>query len=121
MRVGAGRCTGPLGIVVICPTLVETERRFPPSVAYKCPDRQTCCTTPRSPDDESEPAEAFISVAAAVALPRSERTLVLGAVPAAQIAVLVHAGDYASIGDTYRRLGAGVASLAAPSGERIRE
>jgi hypothetical protein len=26
----------------------------------------------------------------------------LGEIPAAQVAVLVHAGDYASIGDTYR-------------------
>ena len=73
------------------------------------------------PNDEGEPAEAFISLAPPVALPRAERTLVLGAVPAAQIAVLVHAGDYASIGDTYRKLGAGVAGLAAPGGERIRE
>jgi len=35
--------------------------------------------------------------------------------------VLVHAGDYASMADTYRTLGPWVARHAAPSGERIRE
>jgi len=33
----------------------------------------------------------------------------------------VHAGDYGSMADTYRTLGAWVARQAAPSGERIRE
>jgi effector-binding domain-containing protein len=75
----------------------------------------------RSPRDPSEPAEAFIPLASPVALPRSERAVMLGEVPAAQVAVLVHAGDYASIGDTYRTLGAWMARHAAPSGERFRE
>ena len=73
------------------------------------------------PDDEGEPAEACISLAGPVVLPRAARVVMLGEIPAARVAVLVHAGDYASIGDTYRTLGAWVARHAAPSGERIRE
>ena len=45
----------------------------------------------------------------------------MGEVPAARVAVLVHAGDYDSIGDTYRTLGAWVARNASHAGERVRE
>jgi DNA-binding transcriptional MerR regulator len=45
----------------------------------------------------------------------------LGEIPAARTAVLVHAGSYDEIGDTYRALGAWVGRHADPSGERIRE
>ena len=44
------------------------------------------------PDDEGEPAEACISLAGPVALPRAERAVMLGEIPAARVAVLVHAG-----------------------------
>src|SRR5205085_12442370 len=74
------------------PTLVEIERRFLASVAYKRPDRRACCTTPRSRMTKGEPAEAFIPLAALVVLPRSERVVMLGEVPAAQVAVLIRAG-----------------------------
>jgi DNA-binding transcriptional MerR regulator len=90
---------------------LEVPTSGPPGVLYD----------PEILDDEGEPAEAFIPLATPVALPRSERVVALGEVPAAQVAVLVHAGDYASIGDTYRTLGAWVARHAEPSGERIRE
>jgi DNA-binding transcriptional MerR regulator len=72
-------------------------------------------------DDEGEAVEAFVPIAAPIAIPRSDREVVLAEVPAVHTAVLVHAGDYASMADTYRTLGAWVARHAAPSGERIRE
>ena len=53
----------------------------PPGVLYD----------PEIPDDEGEPAEAFIPLAALVVLPRSERVVMLDGVPAAQVAVLVNA------------------------------
>jgi len=63
-----------------------------------------------------------VPIASPIAIPRSSRSdVVLGEVPAAHTAVLVHAGDYATMADTYRTLGAWVAHHAAPSGERIRE
>jgi DNA-binding transcriptional MerR regulator len=72
-------------------------------------------------DDDVEQAEVFIPVAAPFAVPDSERDVSLGEVPAACVAVLVHAGDYDSIGDTYRTLGAWVARHAEHAGERVRE
>jgi effector-binding domain-containing protein len=47
--------------------------------------------------------------------------VVAGEVAAAQVAVLVHAGSYDSIGETYRRLGAWVAHHAVTADERVRE
>ena len=79
-------------------------------------------------DDGPEPAEAFIPIEwpiespVAAPLP-SDRAggVTIGEVPAARVAVLVHAGDYDSIGDTYRTLGAWVARNAEHAGERVRE
>jgi DNA-binding transcriptional MerR regulator len=76
---------------------------------------------PEIVDDEGEAIEAFVPIASPIAIPRSEREVVLAEVPAAHTAVLVHSGDYATMADTYRTLGAWVARHAAPSGERIRE
>ncbi|HEY1295926.1 MAG TPA: MerR family transcriptional regulator [Chloroflexota bacterium] len=76
---------------------------------------------PEIADDDGEAVEAFVPIAAPIAIPRADRNVVLGEVPAARTAVLVHAGDYESMADTYRTLGAWVARHAAPSGERIRE
>jgi DNA-binding transcriptional MerR regulator len=76
---------------------------------------------PEIVDDEGEAIEAFVPIASPIAIPRSEREVVLAEVPAARTAVLVHPGDYATMADTYRTLGAWVARHAAPSGERIRE
>jgi DNA-binding transcriptional MerR regulator len=76
---------------------------------------------PEIADDEGEAVDAFVPIAEPIALPRSARAVSLGELPAVQAAVLVHAGDYASMADTYRTLGAWVAGQAEPSGERIRE
>jgi DNA-binding transcriptional MerR regulator len=73
---------------------------------------------PEIEDDEGEAIEAFVPIAEPIAVPRG---VGLGEVPAVQTAVLVHAGDYGSMSDTYRTLGAWVARNAQPSGERIRE
>jgi DNA-binding transcriptional MerR regulator len=72
-------------------------------------------------DDGPESAEAFIPVAAPMLVPSGERHVTLGEVPAARAAVLVHTGDYDTIGDTYRALGAWVARHAEHAGERVRE
>jgi DNA-binding transcriptional MerR regulator len=72
-------------------------------------------------DDGPETAEAFLPVAAPVVVPARERHVAVGEVPAARVAVLVHAGDYDTIGDTYRTLGAWVARHAQHAGERVRE
>ena len=72
-------------------------------------------------DDGPEAAEAFLPVAAPVVVPARERHVTVGEVPAARVAVLVHAGDYDTIGDTYRTLGAWVARHAEHAGERVRE
>ena len=76
--------------------------------------------TPEIPD-EVEHVEAMIPISTHLGIPASEREIKLGEVPAAWVAVLVHPGDYESMGDTYRTLGAWVARNAEPSGERIRE
>jgi DNA-binding transcriptional MerR regulator len=72
-------------------------------------------------DEGPEPVEAFLPVDRPVTIPPGERSVGLGEVPAARVAVLVHAGDYDSIGDTYRTLGAWVARHATHAGERVRE
>jgi DNA-binding transcriptional MerR regulator/effector-binding domain-containing protein len=72
-------------------------------------------------DDGPQPLEALLPVAGAFALPAGEADVGFGEVPAARVAVLVHAGAYDDIGDTYRALGAWVARHAEPTGERIRE
>jgi DNA-binding transcriptional MerR regulator len=76
-------------------------------------------------DDGPEPAEVFVPIAAPFALSAKMHGglhgVSLGEVPAAHVAVLVHAGDYDSIGDTYRTLGAWVARHAEHAGERVRE
>lgn len=76
---------------------------------------------PEIADDDVEPVEAFIALASPIYVPSSEPDLFIGKVPAADVAVLVHAGGYDSIGETYRLLGAWVARHGEPSGERIRE
>jgi DNA-binding transcriptional MerR regulator len=72
-------------------------------------------------DDGPESAEAFLPVATSVVVPASERNVRVGEVPAARAAVLVHTGDYDTIGDTYRSLGAWVARHAEHAGARVRE
>lgn len=71
-------------------------------------------------DDGPEPVEAFIPIAEPVALSRASE-VTLGELPARTVAVLVHAGPYDSIMDTYRALGAWVARHAEHAGDRVRE
>jgi DNA-binding transcriptional MerR regulator len=71
--------------------------------------------------DDVEHVEAIVPVSVQVGVPASEREIKLREVPAAWVALLVHAGAYESMADTYRTLGAWIARNAEPSGERIRE
>ena len=72
-------------------------------------------------EDGIEEVEAFFPIAEPLAVPSRERDVSIGEIPAASVAVLVHAGDYDSIGDTYRTLGAWVARNAEHAAERVRE
>jgi DNA-binding transcriptional MerR regulator len=76
---------------------------------------------PEIPDDGIEEVEAFVPIREPFELVGADPDIALGEVPAARVAVLVHAGGYDTIADTYRLLGAWVARHASPSGERIRE
>ena len=51
-----------------------------------------------------------------IAVSRSACGVGLGEVPATRAAVLVHAGDFATMGETYRTFGVWVAHHAEPSG-----
>jgi DNA-binding transcriptional MerR regulator len=77
--------------------------------------------SPEIPDDAYEQVEAFLPIAAPVAIPPGTRDVSLGEVPAARVAVLVHAGSYDSMDETYRTLGAWVSRNAQHAGERVRE
>lgn len=90
---------------------VGVEPAGPPSALY----------FPELAEDGIEDVEAFVPLAQPLAVPDAFADLSLGEVPAARTAVLVHSGDYETIGETYRMLGTWVARHAAPSGERIRE
>ena len=70
--------------------------------------------------DDSDDVEAFLPIAEPVSL-GTRGAVVNGEVPAARVAVLVHAGPYDDIEDSYLRLGAWVAENAEPSGLRVRE
>jgi DNA-binding transcriptional MerR regulator len=76
-------------------------------------------------DDGPTHVEAFIPVADPIFVPArgaGDATGVsIGELPATAAAVLVHAGPYESIGDTYLALGAWVARHAEHAGARIRE
>jgi DNA-binding transcriptional MerR regulator len=76
---------------------------------------------PEIAEDGVENIEAFVPVAEPPFVPPAEREISIGEVPAASVAVLVHMGDYASMADTYRTLGAWIARNAENAGERIRE
>src|SRR5262249_45771945 len=76
---------------------------------------------PEIPLDEPEPVEAFVPIAEPVALTSAPNDIAIGEIPAARVAVLVHAGTYAAMPDTYRTLGAWVARHAEYAGGRIRE
>lgn len=71
-------------------------------------------------DEEAEPVEAYQPIASPVALPAGG-PVVLSELPATRVAVLVHAGSYESITETYRALGAWVAQHASWSELPVRE
>lgn len=76
---------------------------------------------PEIPDDSPERVEAFVPVGTGILLPDDRGRVAVSELPAARVAVLVHAGGYETIGDSYGRLGAWVAHNAAPAGQRVRE
>ena len=78
---------------------------------------------PEISDDAAEPVEAFVPVGTPLALPDADARgrVVVSEVPAARVAVLVHAGRYETIGDSYRTLGAWVAHHATPADQPVRE
>jgi DNA-binding transcriptional MerR regulator len=76
---------------------------------------------PEIADDDAEPVEAFVPVGTPPALPDERGRVVVSEVPAARVAVLVHAGGYETIADSYRTLGAWVAHNATPAGLPVRE
>jgi DNA-binding transcriptional MerR regulator len=71
--------------------------------------------------DEPEPVEAFVPIDEPIALTDASNDLAIGELPAARVAVLVHAGPYGAMADTYRTLGAWVARHADYGVGRIRE
>lgn len=70
-------------------------------------------------DEEAEPVEAYQPIAVPVTPPAGP--VVLSELPATRVAVLVHAGGYDSITETYRALGAWVAQHANWSELPVRE
>lgn len=76
---------------------------------------------PEIPDESPEPVEAYLPVAAPLPLPADRGRVGLSELPAARTAVLVHAGGYDTIADSYRRLGAWVAHNSEPAPMRVRE
>jgi DNA-binding transcriptional MerR regulator len=76
---------------------------------------------PEIAEEGVEHVEAFVPVAAPLDLVGRDPELGMGELPVLRVAVLVHAGGYDTIGDTYRTLGAWVARHAAHGGERVRE
>jgi DNA-binding transcriptional MerR regulator len=76
---------------------------------------------PEIADDGAEQVEAFVPLGAPVALPDDRGRVRVSELPAARVAVLVHAGGYDTVGDSYRRLGTWVAHNATPAGRRVRE
>ncbi len=72
-------------------------------------------------DDGPEAVDAFVPIGAPVALPEDRGRVRLGELATARVAVLVHAGSYDEIADSYRHLGAWVALNDRSAGERVRE
>ena len=75
---------------------------------------------PEITDDGPDDVEAYLPIAEPVAVPTTS-DVVLGEVPASRVAVLVHAGPYDTISDTYRRLGSWVSEHAVPRPIHVRE
>jgi DNA-binding transcriptional MerR regulator len=76
---------------------------------------------PEIADDGPEPIEAYVPIAEPVGVPDDRGPVILSEVPAARVAVVVHAGGYETMDATYRQLGAWVARNATPAGLPVRE
>lgn len=76
---------------------------------------------PPSVPDEVSAVVAYLPITAPVALPEQTAGVTMGEVPAARVAVLVHARPYETLDVAYRTLGAWVARFAQPSGDWVRE
>lgn len=74
---------------------------------------------PASIDTDAEPIDAFLPIAAPVAIDHAR--VVLDLLPAVTCAVATHVGGYDTIGDTYRQLGAWVAHHAVTAELPVRE
>jgi DNA-binding transcriptional MerR regulator len=74
---------------------------------------------PEIPDDGPQDIEAYVPVADPVA--PAGGGIVVGELPAVQVAVLTHVGPYPAIGDAYRQLGRWVAHNAQPTSHQVRE
>ena len=86
------------------------------------PARSTRRRSPRRAPSTSRPSCPVAAPAGRCRRGGGRRSAVgLGEVPAGAVAVLVHAGGYDTIGDTYRTLGAWVARHARHAGDRVRE
>lgn len=74
-------------------------------------------------DDDAQEVTAFLPVAAAPLLSDQARSagLRVDELPATQVAVLAHQGEYDNLDDTYRKLGAWVAAHAEPADLPVRE
>ena len=116
LRLAANRRTGRLSVVLAG---AGVEPAGPRGRARTAP--RSSMTGP-SPPRRSSPSRAPIALARRGTVHGGAAPACrIGEVPAARVAVLVHAGDYDSIGDTYRTLGAWVARNAEHAGERVRE
>lgn len=74
-------------------------------------------------DEDAQEVVAFLPVASAPLLPSSSRAagVRIGELPAGEVAVLAHRGTYDTMEDTYRTLGAWVATHAEPADLPVRE
>jgi DNA-binding transcriptional MerR regulator len=74
-------------------------------------------------DEEYEDVEAYLPLAAPVAVPDDAKAegVEAGSLPAARVAVATHLGGYESISDTYRLVGAWVAENVTTAAQPVRE
>lgn len=70
---------------------------------------------------DTEEVVAYVPIAAEAQLPDDRRSVAVGEVPAATVAVLTHHGGYDTIGDSYRLLGRWVAEHGTSADRQVRE
>jgi DNA-binding transcriptional MerR regulator/effector-binding domain-containing protein len=74
-------------------------------------------------EDDAQEVAAYLPIATAVVLPVAARSsgVTVDVLPATDVAVLVHIGDYETMADSYTTLGAWVAANADATDEPVRE